>query len=177
MKNQTNNKDEQQVKNQLELMNLEPIIIKILDKEDGMGWSLSKAQVVSTAYKRFLFLCWKYGNDHTIVPSSDVDKFWHHHILDTRKYLNDCMEIFGHFIHHFPYFGMRGPDDAQNLQLCFETTKQLLRTEFPDDTSQVWSVSTRTCDDCGSSDCTACGSGGKVIKAHLRPTFADMGIS
>ena len=32
----------------------------------------------------------------------DVDEFWHQHILDTRKYRDDCENIFGHYMDHTP---------------------------------------------------------------------------
>jgi hypothetical protein len=45
-----------------------------------------------------------------------VDEIWHQHILDTHAYHRDCDAIFGSYLHHFPYFGMRGDADAQALR-------------------------------------------------------------
>ena len=52
------------------------------------------------------------------------------HILDTMKYADDCQNIFGHFFHHFPYFGMRSSDDAENLKNAFANTEALFWSEF-----------------------------------------------
>lgn len=52
-----------------------------------------------------------------------MGKFWHYHILDTRAYHKDCDTVFGHYLHHFPYFGMRGEQDAINLKNSFYLTK------------------------------------------------------
>jgi hypothetical protein len=55
---------------------------------------------------------------------------WHFHILDTRAYHQDCESVFGHYLHHFPYFGMRGEEDAQNLKKSFDNTQVLYFQTF-----------------------------------------------
>jgi hypothetical protein len=44
------------------------------------------------------------------------------HILDTAAYREDCDEIFGRFLDHFPYFGMRDEQDAQALEHAYADT-------------------------------------------------------
>jgi hypothetical protein len=68
--------------------------------------------------------------DGSIVPTTDIDLFWHQHILDIRAYASDCERVFGHFVHHFPYFGMRDEQDAQDLYDSFEATKVFYRELF-----------------------------------------------
>src|SRR5262249_39319225 len=58
------------------------------------------------------------------------DRFWHMHILDTRKYAADCDAVFGHFLHHFPYLGLRGEEDAKALDAAFAQMQALLAREF-----------------------------------------------
>src|SRR5207249_9474771 len=99
------------------------------DPEEGQGWSREYVNQMAIEYKRFLTLSVKYSEE-TIAPSKDVDKFWHGHILDTMKYAEDCQNVFGHFLHHFPYFGMRGEEDAANLAEAGRTTKRLYEEEF-----------------------------------------------
>jgi hypothetical protein len=65
-----------------------------------------------------------------IVPNKIQDKFWHFHILDTRAYHKDCENVFGHYMHHFPYFGMRGKQDAKDLESAFYKTKELYLQTF-----------------------------------------------
>lgn len=36
------------------------------------------------------------------VPGIQVDQLWHHHILFTKKYAEDCEKIAGTFVHHTP---------------------------------------------------------------------------
>eukprot|EP01116_Phalansterium_solitarium_P017493 TRINITY_DN431_c0_g1_i1.p1 TRINITY_DN431_c0_g1~~TRINITY_DN431_c0_g1_i1.p1 ORF type:complete len:232 (+),score=15.46 TRINITY_DN431_c0_g1_i1:172-867(+) len=39
--------------------------------------------------------------DRTLPPPDvEVDKIWHKHILQTRKYAEDCQLVFGEFLHH-----------------------------------------------------------------------------
>ena len=47
------------------------------------------------------------------------------HILDTRKYAADCEAAFGHFVHHFPYLGLRGEEDTKALEAAFVNMQQL----------------------------------------------------
>lgn len=40
------------------------------------------------------------------TPAKSVDKVWHSHITDTRRYPADCKKCFGEYMHHYPYFGL-----------------------------------------------------------------------
>ena len=72
------------------------------------GWKSEKVMVVEGLYKEWLILHKVYGDKFALAPNKALDEYWHYHILDTQKYQEDCENIFGYFLHHFPYFGMRG---------------------------------------------------------------------
>jgi len=110
-------------------LDLSPIKTKLLDAEHATGWSAQKVADVEDQYRKFLYLNYRYP-ERQIVPSKEVDDFWHCHILDTRKYAEDCQKIFGYFLHHFPYFGMGGDEDARRLQDAFRETNELLCQTF-----------------------------------------------
>ncbi len=110
-------------------LDLTPIKFKATRKEDGYGWSTERANQVEIAYKRYLILHAKYP-EMTLAPDQDVDRLWHMHILDTRKYAADCDAVFGRFLHHFPYLGLRGEDDARALEEAFRKQKELYAKEF-----------------------------------------------
>ena len=66
----------------------------------------------------------------TLVPNKIIDTYWHQHILDTRKYADDCQTILGFFLHHDPYFGL-ADDDERSLNLAaFAHTQQLWLEAF-----------------------------------------------
>src|SRR5215467_12188185 len=113
----------------IQALDLGPIKFKLMDREEGPGWSHEYVDRTEVGYKRFLTLLVTHPEE-TLAPSKDVDKFWHGHILDTLKYAEDCDSIFGCFVHHFPYFGMRGAEDAANLARAAETTQRLYEQEF-----------------------------------------------
>jgi hypothetical protein len=115
----------------IEALDLDPIKFKLMDRDEGQGWTREYADRMEIEYKRFLTLLVKHP-EAAIAPSKEVDKFWHGHILDTLKYAQDCQQVFGYFLHHFPYFGMRGADDAANLAAAGETMRQLYQQEFGD---------------------------------------------
>jgi hypothetical protein len=91
-------------------LDLDPIKVKLIHPESGEGWTRQHTDAVELEYRRFLFLMKKFPNEVT-APLADVDTFWHYHILDTMKYAADCEHMFGYFLHHFPYSGMRGEED------------------------------------------------------------------
>ena len=128
-------------------MDLEPIMVKIMDDEEGMGWSLEFTKRVAVEYRRYLVLC-KEHPDTAVVPSSFVDEFWHFHILDTQKYQEDCEQYFGYFLHHFPYFGMRGTKDADNLKTAYAESCSLYKDRFGALPTDLWLASKR-CPNCG----------------------------
>ena len=110
-------------------LDLEPIKFSLSQREDGPNWSLNKAETLEIWYRRFLYLSSIY-NEKVLVPSKDIDMFWHTHILDTQKYISDCENLFGRYIHHFPYFGMRGEEDRNHLKKAFYETEELFLLHF-----------------------------------------------
>jgi hypothetical protein len=113
----------------IQALDLDPIKLKLMDPEEGQGWSREYVERMALAYKRFLTLLVKFPEE-TIAPTKDVDKFWHGHILDTQKYAEDCENVFGYFLHHFPYFGMRGEQDAADLEAASARMHELHEREF-----------------------------------------------
>ena len=122
-------KSVEQMQAGIEALNLDAIKIKLLDPLEGKGWSREYVDQLEVAYKHFLLLSVKYP-EQSAVPTVDIDTFWHYHILDTMKYAEDCQNVFGFFLHHFPYLGMRGEEDAANLQKASISTHELYKKEF-----------------------------------------------
>jgi hypothetical protein len=97
-------------------------------EKEGKGWTSERVDIVELWYRRFLKLCAVRSKD--LVPTKLVDEMWHAHILDTRKYHADCQAIFGHYLHHFPYFGIRGEEDRRNEERSFQSTLALFEEFF-----------------------------------------------
>jgi hypothetical protein len=95
-----------------------------MHKESGEGWSRSYADAVEFEYRRFLYLVKKFPHEQA-APLFDVDVFWHYHILDTMKYAADCEAVFGYFLHHFPYVGLRGEQDLEAHHRVGERMREL----------------------------------------------------
>lgn len=131
----------------IQSLDLDPIKLKLMDAEEGQGWSREYAEQMEVAYKRFLTLLVRFP-DETIAPTKDVDKFWHGHILDTMKYAEDCENVFGYFLHHFPYFGMRGEQDAADLRAASERMHEIYEREFGEALSggPTWCMAAKTVD-------------------------------
>lgn len=154
-----------------------------MDAEEGEGWTLEEANEVETWYRRYLFLAWKY-HDFPVVPSKAIDAFWHQHILDTYKYAEDCERVFGYFLHHFPYFGMRGEEDAANLQNSFEETNALFEREFGESPATLRVAGSSQCDSCGKGSCGhgcrwcgKCKGDRNPMKVDVRPTLSSIRVA
>lgn len=91
-------------------LNLGPIIWKLTSSESEVPEKdrLTPAQALrlSEEYRKFLTIAVE-GDGLVTTPSRTLDIFWHQHILDTKKYYDDMINIFGHMMHHFPYLGVR----------------------------------------------------------------------
>ena len=105
----------------LRTLDLGPIIHSVVKSEEGPRWTLSQALIVERWYRKFHKLI-HVRPDLNVVPNKIIDIFWHHHILDTEKYHEDCIFLHGKMIHHFPYLGVRSEEDKILLQQCFEHT-------------------------------------------------------
>jgi hypothetical protein len=113
----------------INMLNLDCIKVKLIDKNGDTKWSLEQANEVEKWYKRYLFLAKKYP-EKNLVPTRYIDIFWHQHILDTQKYNADCIVIFGYFLHHFPYSGMNGEEDYKNHEKSSLETLDLYQKYF-----------------------------------------------
>ncbi len=112
-------------------LDLEMVKMKLREPEEGENWTIEQCESAEIEYKRYLHLCKMYGKG--IVPNKIMDVFWHYHILDTIAYSNDCNEVFGYYLHHFPYFGMRGEQDSVDLENAFYLTKSRYLETFKEE--------------------------------------------
>ena len=110
-------------------LDLEPIKVKLMHQESGECWSLDHVNAIEFEYRRFLYLMKRFPNE-AAAPLQDVDTFWHYHILDTMKYAADCEAVFGYFLHHFPYIGLRGEDDLAAHARVGKRMKELYEDTF-----------------------------------------------
>ena len=79
-------------------------------------------KISDTGYRQFLYLIREKSRlnlGFKLIPTKEIDKVWHNHILHTKKYANDCNRILGNFIHHYPHF------DENKTEYC---SKDFLET-------------------------------------------------
>lgn len=118
-------------------LDLSLVRMKLADPEDGAGYAGPELDVMEREYRRFLALHLVHP-DADIVPCKLVDVIWHQHILDTAAYRADCDAIFGRFLDHFPYFGMRDEGDAQALSDAYADTIDRYRDAFGEPAEGTW---------------------------------------
>lgn len=122
------------------VLDLAGVRLKLADPEEGKGYGPDRLDRDETEYRKFLALHLAHPGEE-IVPCRIVDEFWHQHILDTRAYHDDCDAIFGSYLHHFPYFGMRGDGDARALKDAYAHTIERYREAFGDPPAGTWIAS------------------------------------
>ncbi|MGC2781338.1 MAG: hypothetical protein WA418_37440 [Bradyrhizobium sp.] len=122
-----------------DLLDLSNVRMKLSDPDEGKGYDKARLDLMEGEYRKFLALHLAYP-EMDVVPCQIVDEMWHQHILDTAAYREDCDAIFGRFLDHFPYFGMRGEDDAQALHDAYEDTVARYVDAFGDPPADTWLV-------------------------------------
>lgn len=82
----------------LAALDLEPIASRI---RRDFGWTETRLCKAERCYRQFLERILSHPQA-AVIPTGEVDTFWHAHILDTRKYRADCHRIFGGYVDHVP---------------------------------------------------------------------------
>ena len=143
----------------LEALDLTMVRRKLMEAEpEGKGWTAEQALEAEKWYKRYLASIIKYPDATQHVPNGPIDFFWHQHILDTRRYGDDCKYIFGHFLHHYPYFGLNG--DAAERDTSFDDTNAIYREMFGEDCTQMQTFNLKKAQSCAAPcQSEACGQG------------------
>lgn len=119
------------------LLDLTNIRTKLADVEEGKGYTTDHLDLMEGEYRKFVAMHLAFP-DEDVVPCKIVDEMWHTHILDTIAYRADCDAIFGRYLDHFPYFGMRGDEDAQALNDTYAETLERYRNAFGEPPENTW---------------------------------------
>jgi hypothetical protein len=120
-----------------EVLDLSNIHMKLADRKEGKGYSPDHLELMEQEYRRFLAMHLAHP-DAEIVPCKLVDEMWHAHILDTIAYRDDCEAIFGKFLDHYPYFGMKSTEEAQELNDAYGDTLEIYEHEFGRPPEGTW---------------------------------------
>ena len=98
-----------------------------------LGLDGEEVEMSVEEYRRFLVL--KMENPGVkLAPTGLMDKAWHTHILDTKRYAEDCETMFGRFLHHHPsYNGVESGEGADVLTRASEMMASLYSKRFGHD--------------------------------------------
>jgi hypothetical protein len=108
-------------------LNLDYIVESMCDPAYPLPrWTKTDARLCCEIYKKFLMLQKIYRTEN-LVPTREIDEFWHNHILFTQEYMKDCINIYGCYLHHAP---VSPNENLQNLVDNFRKTKDLYFNEF-----------------------------------------------
>ena len=77
-------------------MDLSPVVQQLVDYR---GWTAKRAAAAERRYRRFFYLKAAMPTNNA-APTTEVDEFWHEHIINTRRYGPDCEQVAGQFLHH-----------------------------------------------------------------------------
>ncbi len=119
---------EEETPQYLNTINFLPIVNRLIKEK---GWLKEEALEIIELYKRFLFLEKKYGDRFQLAPTIEIDQVWHAHILYTKEYHHQCLQLFGKYIHHQPEETMSPSTlDSKDFDRMFNDTQQLYFKEF-----------------------------------------------
>lgn len=117
----------QEAKDYLQALDLSHIIAAMCAESYSLPrWLQADAERCCQLYKNFLYLQKKHESS-TLVPTRQIDEFWHNHILYTKQYMYDCERIFGYYLHHEPASPF---DETTSLVNDFLRTKEYYLAEF-----------------------------------------------
>lgn len=133
------NEQEEQIRHYIFTIDFSDIINKLIHRH---GWSRSDVEKTSGMYRKYLFLRKKYEK-YVLPPSEEIDEFWHHHILETKKYREDCDVIFGYYLDHYPQKGKISDSENKTLDESFDEMRALFKKEFSEDITTARSWRTR----------------------------------
>jgi hypothetical protein len=129
----------EQVLAAIQALDVEPVKVRMMDPVRGEGWTREHADAVEITYKNFLSMLVKHPEHaEEIAMSEDTDEFWHTHILQTRKYAEDCQEMFGTYLHHSPHLEEITPEYEASRAASAEKTHQLYAQEFGAAMNEAW---------------------------------------
>jgi len=147
LKARVTNRPPEQVIAAIQALDVESVKVRLMDPVRGEGWTREHADAIEIAYKNFLTMLVKYPEDaEQIAMSEDTDEFWHTHILQTRKYADDCQAVFGDFLHHSPHLEDITPAYLEEKNASVEKTRLLYEKEFGADMDAAWSGGVKTAD-------------------------------
>ncbi len=104
-----------------------------MENSPTVGLNEEEVELAIEEYRRFLIL--KMENPGVnLAPTDLMDKAWHMHILDTRRYSEDCEVMFGGFLHHRPSYNVDGSNETEEtLKGAFEIMTSLYSERFGHD--------------------------------------------
>lgn len=101
-------------------------------------------------FKRFFALELLFPEpEHPFVPSHEIDPVWHHLVLDSRRYVPLCENLYGGYVHHTP-MDTCPAEHADNAGEKFGYTKSLLEEAFGGAPPAAWGVAAK----CNYAACT-----------------------
>jgi hypothetical protein len=106
-------------------LDLQRVARKLMYKSDGCGLTFQETEAAIARYKMFLHLQFLFP-DTQLVPTQEIDEVWHAHILaDTRRYIQDCENLFGYILHH-----SSDEMQPQNQDTAFALTQSMFEKFF-----------------------------------------------
>lgn len=117
-----------------------------LKKKKGFWWNYkNNMETLEKEYKQFLYLVVANQTKLFTPWSEALDEFWHTHILDTRKYKEDCKKLGVDYIHHNPNLPIRTPEQ----KTAFGETKKIYKETFGKKESKTMDSGNSSGLDCG----------------------------
>lgn len=103
----------------------------IRDHLFSVGCPTTECKEAIRKYRMFLRLKVKFnGTSQDLIPAGGIGAIWHHHILDTVQYTQDCEFLFGAYFHYIPPFTQAFTPTDFKQDIDRMVTNFLFRNEY-----------------------------------------------
>lgn len=130
------------------------VVEQLSHKFEYKSWSPERFVAAEAEYRRFLTLCKMFPNER-LIPGRDVDSIWHRHMLNSRRYMQDCEQYFGYYLHHQPH--SRIIEDTRDPNVDWLNTLRLYEETFGEKPREGWLNNMAICN--GGCDAGGCSPG------------------
>lgn len=118
-------------------VDLSGVTLALTTLPKGPRFPLAGVAAALELYRKFLTIKGLHW-DQKVVPSSSIDTVWHAHILITDVYAQDCNALFGHFLHHDPFFGGGNPSEKAAYRAAKKWTSKAITQYFNLSPQEYW---------------------------------------
>lgn len=110
-------------------LDLSSIVSVLMESKVDPRWSQTQTVEAIAQYLAFLYLVDRYPHLQ-LIPDSNVEQVWRYHLLNPKKYAEDCQILFGYKIDYSLYLDLKSTQGDYDHLKAYALTQVLLAKHF-----------------------------------------------